>query len=415
MAIVFISYAREDSDCAKEIESLIHENRHEVWKDTTDLLPGEKVPFRISKALTACDYLVILVSSNSAESRWVHHELDTFLANHLAGTQQTVIPVILDNANWKEVFPELAAYHAIFFNENWEQEKAKLIHTLGEPSKKSQQKKENIERLEFAVDLAVRAGNLAMRYYNSSYRSNQAVTSGKNASTVADRETQVEVIGTLIGHHNYRHDGIIAEEEPFKGNSPREEGYTWVIDPLDGTTNFDSRLPMFCTAIGSLKNGKPYLGVVYDILTNEVYYAVEGQPTRVWSINRGIDTTVNTANSAKELEDCILATHISAIPEKAMPLFEKNLLFTIQQKVRTIRTLGCGQLALAYLATGRIHFFFQIRANLWDQLAGIVLIKNAGGIVTDLEGSEWNRKSQDFLASANVTIHSKFLKILKDN
>jgi myo-inositol-1(or 4)-monophosphatase len=114
-----------------------------------------------------------------------------------------------------------------------------------------------------------------------------------------------------------------------------------------------------------------------------------------------------------KLEDCILATHISAIPEKALPLFEKNLLFTIQQKVRTIRTLGCGQLALAYLASGRIHFFFQIRANLWDQLAGIVLIQNAGGRVTDIDGSEWNRKSQDFLASANQTIHSKFLEILK--
>jgi myo-inositol-1(or 4)-monophosphatase len=331
----------------------------------------------------------------------------------LAGAHQTVIPIILDHTSLKEAFPELSAFQAVFLKKSSEQENTKLIQILGQPSEKSQQKKENIERLEFAVDLAVRAGNLSMRYYNSSYRSNQAMTSGKNASTLADRETQAEVIGALTGHHNYRHDGIIAEEEPYKGNPIKEKGYTWVIDPLDGTTNFDSRLPMFCTAIGSLKDGKPYLGVVYDMLTNEVYYAVEGQATRIWNISRGTDIAVSTDSGVRELEHCILATHISATTEKAKPLFENNLLLTIQQKVRTIRTLGCGQLALAYLAAGRIHFFFQIKSNLWDQLAGIVLIKNAGGTVTDLDSKVWHYKTQDFVASANRTIHSKFIEILK--
>jgi myo-inositol-1(or 4)-monophosphatase len=232
---------------------------------------------------------------------------------------------------------------------------------------------------------------------------------------LADRETQLEVIGALTNHPNYRHDAIIAEEDPYKRNLPKTSGYTWVIDPIDGTTNFDSRLPLFCTAIGSLKDGKPYLGVVYDMLANEVYYAVDGQKTKVWSISRGTDTTVTTDNGVSELQHCILATHISATPEKALPLFKNNLLFTIEQKVRTIRTLGCGQLALAYLAAGRIHLFFQMKANLWDQLAGIVLIKNAGGTVTDLSKREWNSKTQDFLASANAEVHAKFIKFLKQN
>lgn len=415
MAIVFISYAREDTERANEIEKLITKNRHEVWRDVSHLSPGEKIPLSISKALHSCDYLIALISDYSAHSRWVQFEINNFLMGHLAGSQQSIIPIILGNINLNTAFPELSPFNAIFYRQDSDLWKTKLIESLGEPSHSSQQKKENIERLEFAVDLAVRAGNLAMRYYNSSYRANQSVNAEKNASTLADRETQLEVIGALTNHPHYRHDGIIAEEEPYKHNQPKATGYTWVIDPLDGTTNFDSRLPLFCTAIGSLKDGKPHLGVVYDMLANEVYYAVDGQRTRVWNISRGTDIAVNTDGEVKDLEHCILATHISATPEKAFPLFKNNLLFTIEQKVRTIRTLGCGQLALAYLATGRIHFFFQMRSNLWDQLAGIVLINNSGGVVTDLNNKEWNNKSQNFLASANPEVHLKLIKILKQN
>ncbi|TNF92252.1 MAG: inositol monophosphatase [Gammaproteobacteria bacterium] len=274
-------------------------------------------------------------------------------------------------------------------------------------------KDKDLARLEFAVDLAVRAGNVAMRYYNSSYRKNEGVNEEKNRSTLADHEAQHEIIKALQLHPIYGKEEIIAEEGNFKNTTPVKSGITWVIDALDGTTNFDNRIPLFCTAIGALKNGKPWLGVVFDMLANEVYYAMDGHPTKVWNINQGTDLKVRTARNILKLKHSILATHISAIKEKARPLFENNLLMTIQQEVRTIRNLGCGQLALAYLAAGRIHTFFQIRAHIWDQLAGIVLIKNAGGIVTELDGSEWKHNSKDFIASANKTIHSKFIKLIE--
>ena len=273
-------------------------------------------------------------------------------------------------------------------------------------------KDDDMARLEFAVDLAIRAGNVAMRYYNSSYRRNEGVNEEKNRSTLADHDAQREITDTLGAHPIYSKEAIIAEEGSFRKTIPKKRGVTWVIDPLDGTTNFDHKIPLFCTAIGALKNGKPWLGVVYDMLANEVYYAMDGQPTKVWNITQGTDQEVSTASKIKKLKNSILGTHISTIREKARPLFENNLLMNIQQEVKTIRNLGCGQLALAYLAAGRIHQFFQIRSHIWDQLAGIVLIKNAGGIVTELDGEEWQADSKDFIASSNKTIHSKFIKLI---
>jgi myo-inositol-1(or 4)-monophosphatase len=276
----------------------------------------------------------------------------------------------------------------------------------------SKKKDSDSARLDFAVDLAIRAGNIAMRYYNSSYRRNEDLNEVKNRSTLADQQAQYEIINALKAHSVYCNETIIAEEGAYSKTRHEKQGITWVIDALDGTTNFDHRIPLFCTAIGALKNGKPWLGVVFDMLANEVYYAMEGHPTKVWNITQGTVVDVRTEQNIKKLKQSILGTHISAIREKAWPLFENNLLLTIQQEVRTIRNLGCGQLALAYLAAGRIHQFFQIRAHLWDQLAGIVLIKNAGGIVTELDGKQWQPESKDFIASANKKIHSGFIKLL---
>jgi myo-inositol-1(or 4)-monophosphatase len=199
-------------------------------------------------------------------------------------------------------------------------------------------------------------------------------------------------------------------------------GYTWVIDPLDGTTNFQNRIPFFCTAIGVLRNGLPHIGAVYDPVANEVYYAIDGSQAKLWSISRGEVSAIAADQTTNELSGCLAGTHISSRPEVAERLLQKDLLLNIEKKVKHLRAFGCGQLALAYVASARMQLFFQFDSHLWDQVAGIVLVRNSkGGSVSKLPdgrgasevlGENWTFSTRDFIAAANPRVQSEFLKLL---
>lgn len=413
MAKVFISYAWEDTSSAERIEARLVEAGHEVWRDRNSLWPGEAVLNRILEALEECDALTILLSQNSKNSRWVFFEIENFLMSKLALSQDKIIPLEVESVDPGKDFPPLKTYQSINLTQDWDIGLRKLLSVLDDSSKVSETDLEDKQRLDFAVDLALRAGNVVMKYYNSSFRANRTLDSRKNAATKADKQTQLEIISAIKIHPYYRNDGIIAEEDSYKKEKPLKEGVTWVIDPLDGTQNFSNSIPLFCTAIGALKDGKPYIGVVYDLLNNELYYAVQGKPTRVWNISRGSDVIVNSNRDFSSLKECLLGTHISATPEKAEPLFSENILLSIQKSVKSIRTLGCGQLALAYIAAGRLQIFFQLGTHIWDQVAGIVLIENAGGVVRSLKGKKWKPATNEFFAASNAVLAKEFMKLWK--
>lgn len=250
-----------------------------------------------------------------------------------------------------------------------------------------------------------------MRFYNASLRSNESLDDRKNATTRADQAAQNEVISRLKGDERYATDGLIAEERPFNDETAvMSRGYTWVIDPLDGTANFDSRLPFFCSAVGCLRDGEPHIGVVFDPVENEVYYAMEGVPTEVWNISRGEVSAVKSDSGRTTLAESLLGMHISSRGDIAERFVGSGVLLELSKRVRHLRALGSGQLALAYVASGRLQGFCQLDTYLWDQVAGVVLVRNAGGCATDLRTRvDWRARTKDLLATSNRNIRDEFL------
>lgn len=410
MAKVFLSYTHKDADAAARVEQAITQAGHRVWRDINrdELAPGQFIPSAVAVGLEQCDYLVIVVTKNALSSRWMKQELNNFLMDNAKWDK--VLPVRLDETNPHDFHGLL---RAVVFADCRDFKKGMdgLLRRLGPPTDRDDFPEEDHERLHFAIDLALRAGNVAMRFYNSSLLGNATLDDRKNAATNADLAAQLEIASAILNHSRFKKDVFVAEESPHNKTKPTKIGFTWVADPLDGTTNFQNRIPLFCTAIAVLKDGRPYIGVIYAPVSHELYYAVEGSPAKVWDVSRGDVAVISADQTVEKLRDCVVGAHISSRPEVAERLLGGGVLLNVATKVKHVRALGCGQLALAYVASGRLHAFFQFGSYLWDQAAGIVLVNNSnGGVVTKLPtGTPWSYTTTDFIASANPVVHRHLL------
>lgn len=413
MATVFISYTHEDVKLAEKLESTLKDKGYEVWRDLTtkDLAVGRYIPDGVASGLERADYLALIITENSLKSRWMQQEMFSFIMNDQKW--ENVLPLKFDSTEPKSFHPILqAALYADF--SDFEAGIERVIERLGSPSSMDKRHEHDRERLYFAIELAIRAGAEAMMHYNSSLISNMTLDDRKNAATLADRSAQNIVVRAIRNNDSYYSERIVGEEGEYKTLPIDEDGFTWVVDPLDGTLNFENRIPFFCSAIGVLEKGKPVIGVIYNPVEDEVYYSGYGSLTRVWDRRKGEVSVVRSAESTK-LKECAVGIHISSRDEIAAKLVDSGLLMKMRKKARTLRGLGCGQLALAYVASGRLNAFFQFDAPLWDQVAGLVLVQNSsGGKISRIpSGKKWNASTGDFCASANRQIDKAMLKVIK--
>lgn len=182
----------------------------------------------------------------------------------------------------------------------------------------------------------------------------------------------------------------------------RNSEYTWIIDPLDGTTNYTIHNPFFCVSIALAYKNDPVLGVVYYPFARELFYAERG---------RGAYLNGKRIRVSKEtgLENSFLAFCHKSDPDSV------RLMADVFRKLKSmnekIRQIGAAALELSYVASGRIDSFMMINLNLWDVSAGALIVKEAKGKVTDFDGREFNLKSGDILAT-NGKIHNKILEII---
>jgi myo-inositol-1(or 4)-monophosphatase len=181
--------------------------------------------------------------------------------------------------------------------------------------------------------------------------------------------------------------GFIMEE------SGRVEGgdkaNTWIIDPLDGTTNFLHGLPIFGISIALEREGQLVAGLVYNPADDEMYVAERGQGA--WLNNHRLRVA-----QRRELSDALVATGIPHLGKaKDHPQFKKEL-SAVMTRVSNVRRLGAAALDLAYVAAGRYDAYWERSLKCWDVAAGIVLVREAGGFVTDLDGGS------DMLAKGSV-------------
>jgi myo-inositol-1(or 4)-monophosphatase len=194
--------------------------------------------------------------------------------------------------------------------------------------------------------------------------------------------------------------GFITEEDTIV-NSKKE--FTWVIDPLDGTTNFLQQIPIFSVSVGLARDARPILGCIVDVMQNQTYYAWEGGGA--WLDGERIHTSRKEA-----LTQAIIATGFPYYaPENLGRLTD---IFTrVLASARGIRRLGSAALDLAYTACGRFDGFYETSLNPWDIAAGVVLMREAGGHVTDFDGGgDFILKGQ--VLATNGFLHEPLLSIL---
>ncbi len=219
-----------------------------------------------------------------------------------------------------------------------------------------------------------------------------------NIVTEIDKAAERMIIGTIVkafpGH------SILSEESrPKVGRSP----YKWIIDPLDGTTNFAHQFPFFCVSIALEADGEVVLGVVYDPMREELFYGESG--AGAFLNNRKI-----SVSGTRRLSDSLLATGFSygrTRKDRNVKHF-KNLLM----RSMAIRRAGSAALDLCYVACGRFDGFWEMYLHPWDSAAGALIVKEAKGTVTRFDGTPYLPYHKDILAT-NGFIHRKMSAALK--
>ncbi len=223
--------------------------------------------------------------------------------------------------------------------------------------------------------------------------------------TVADRTVE-KLIRARLGAAFPEH-GVYGEE----GTRERMEGeFRWYVDPLDGTTNFAHGFPQFCVSLGLEQrpahlqpdeDGTLVAAVIYDPLRDELFVAERGRGARLNGKPLRVSRTA-------ELAEALVATGFPSRKRHASPNIHFYQEFTLRS--HGVRRAGSAALDLAYVAAGRMDAFWEFKLNPWDTAAGILLVEEAGGQVTDFAGQPFRLDSREILAS-NGLIHEELVGV----
>jgi myo-inositol-1(or 4)-monophosphatase len=250
----------------------------------------------------------------------------------------------------------------------------------------------------FAEGIVREAGELLLGHFRALDPSRISFKSEKDVVTVADEEAQRLLIKRI--RESFPDDTIVAEEEG--GRISGGEG-VWYVDPLDGTTNFLHGYPLFSVSVALARNGELEVGVVHVPVLGETFSAERGKgafaggrPIRVSSVDRPIRSLVATGFA------CVRSNQIP----NGVPVFDR-----VVHEVQGVRRGGSAAIDLAYTAAGRFDGFWEMNLNAWDVAAGILLVREAGGVVTDFVG----RRKEPVLGNivaGNSRMHAYLLRAI---
>jgi len=195
---------------------------------------------------------------------------------------------------------------------------------------------------------------------------------------------------------------ILSEEV---GEINNDESFKWIIDPIDGTTNFLHGIPHFAISIGLEHEGEIICGIVYDPIKDEMFVAEKGNGA--YLNNKKI-----RVSSRSQLKDCIIFTGGPKKEAKNRDLALKEYNNFSSKVLLPIRKLGSASLDMAYVAAGRCDGFWQRNLNYWDIAAGIILVKESGGFVTDFLGENKYKENKTILVT-NSKINNEMIEVLK--
>jgi myo-inositol-1(or 4)-monophosphatase len=196
--------------------------------------------------------------------------------------------------------------------------------------------------------------------------------------------------------------GFLGEES---GNQPgSDKSHTWIVDPLDGTTNFLHGIPQFAISIALEREGAIIAGLVYNPVTDEMFTAERGKGAYL------NDKRIRVA-ARKRLADAVFACGLPHLGRGDLAQFRQEFA-VIQEKVAGLRRFGSAALDLCWVATGRLDAYWERNLGAWDVAAGLIIVREAGGFVSDCQGKDDILGTGEIVAG-NETMHAELLALLK--
>ena len=245
---------------------------------------------------------------------------------------------------------------------------------------------------------AARAGAAEiLRFFNSDFKiSNKEGVN--NLVTEADHAAEKAIMSVIKTH--FPDHQFLAEET---GEVKKSSAYKWIIDPVDGTVNFAHGIPLNCVSIAVEKDGQIILGCVYNPHLNELFFAEKGKGA---TLN---DQPIHVSKETQAIKACLVTgfpyTYIN-MPNGPLEIFERFI-----RKGVPVRRLGSAAIDLCWVACGRFDGFYEHKLEPWDSAAGYLIVEEAGGTVTDLQGNPFSIYQHRLLAT-NGKIHAEMIKVI---
>jgi myo-inositol-1(or 4)-monophosphatase len=250
------------------------------------------------------------------------------------------------------------------------------------------------------VKAARRAGRSLKRDLGEVENLQVSLKGPANFVTMADRRAEEMLYTDLIkARPGY---GFIGEEGGTRAGE--DKSHTWIVDPLDGTTNFLHGIPQFAVSIGLQREGTMIAGLIYNPANDDLYIAERGKGA---FLN---DQRLRVAGR-RRLDECVIACGLPHIGRGDLDLSRAELT-AIQARVAGLRRFGAASLDMAFVAAGRLDGYWERNLKSWDMAAGQIIVREAGGTVSGFEGSDDPLKTGDVICG-NEFVHAELVKILK--
>ena len=212
---------------------------------------------------------------------------------------------------------------------------------------------------------------------------------------ILSEQTIVKTISKKFPEHNF-----ITEESDF---IDKKSKFTWIIDPIDGTTNFVSGIPNFAVSIALAKNNSVVMGVVYNPYTEDMYIAEKGKGSYLNNKRLKVSTK-------KRFDECVLGFSLPSdigLSKKSLSILSRNY-----GTFRALRNTGSAALNLCYVADKKFDMYFTLNLHSWDVAAAKLVVEEAGGKTTNIHNKKWTIEDRSIVGS-NRIIHNKFIRLLK--
>lgn len=248
--------------------------------------------------------------------------------------------------------------------------------------------------LEFALEVAQNAGKIQLDYFRGKQLNVVTKQNAYDVVTAADRASETIIIESI--KNRFPSHSILTEES---GNLSQGNDYRWVVDPLDGTTNFSQGLPVFCVSIALEFKERPLIGVVFAPYLRELFYAIKGE-------GAFFNGTPIHCSAKNKLEESVVST---GLPYDKQVNPDNNLpeLVKVAPRVRGLRRMGSAAIDLCYVAAGFYDAYWELNLNRWDVAAGSLIAEEAGAKLVSIR----DNRNHSILASA-PGIYEEMLKTL---